>query len=143
MNRLLYYFLVTIGAGLVLYLSWRSSPSMGHVWFVPRSVAHWADKQENDTIRTAVPLVALGLVVGGQLAWQRRPCWQWLVAWGLMFALVVLAEAGQHFRAYRSFDLKDIAWGGIGAAVGLALIAVLPAGYWLFRKANSPSSQGA
>jgi hypothetical protein len=137
MNRLLYYFLVTIGAGLVLYLSWRSHPSMGHVWFIPHSVARWADKQENDTIRTAVPLVALGLIVGGQLAWQRRPWWQWPVAWVLLFALVVLAEAGQHFRAYRRFDLADVAWGGVGAAIGLALIAILPAGYWLLRRASS------
>jgi hypothetical protein len=134
MNRVLYYLLVVIGAGLVLYLSWRSSPAMAHVWFIPNSVAHWADKQENDTIRTAVPLVALG----GQLAWQRRPWWQWLVAWGLLFTLVVLAEAGQHFEAHRSFDLGDIAWGGIGAAVGLALVAVLPVGYWLLRRASSP-----
>jgi hypothetical protein len=80
----------------------------------------------------------LGLVVGGQLAWQRRPWWQWLVAWGLLFTLVVLAEAGQHFEAHRSFDLGDIAWGGIGAAVGLALVAVLPVGYWLLRRASSP-----
>jgi VanZ family protein len=110
---------------------------MGYVWFIPPSVAQWADKQENDTIRTAVPLVALGLVVGGQLAWQRRPWWQWLVAWGLLLVLVVLAEAGQHFRAYRSFDLADIAWGAIGAAIGLALVAVLSVGYWLLRRGSS------
>lgn len=137
MNKLVYYFLLVVGAGLVLYLSWRSSPAMGYVWFIPPAVAHWADKQENDTIRTAVPLVALGLVVGGQLAWQRRPWRQWLVAWVLLLLLVVLAEAGQYFRAYRSFDLADIAWGAIGAAIGLALVALLPVGYWLLHRGRS------
>lgn len=110
---------------------------MGYVWFIPQSVAHWADKQENDTIRTAVPLVALGLVVGGQLAWQRRPWWQWLAAWGLLVLLVVLAEAGQHFRAYRSLDLADVAWGAVGAAIGLGLVALLPLGYWLLRRLSN------
>lgn len=138
MNRLIYYFLVTIGAGLVLYLSWRSQPVMGYVWFIPKPIAVWADKQENDTIRTAVPLVGLGVLVGMQLAWQRRPMWQWLAAWVLMLALVILAEAGQYFRAYRSFDVADIVWGGVGAAIGLALISVLQVGYLLLRKSSSP-----
>ena len=141
MNRVLYYFLVALGAGLVLYLSWRSHPIMGQVWFIPKPIAHWADQRENDTIRTAVPFVLLGLVVGGQLAWQHQLQRHWLTAWGALVGLVVLAEAGQHFQADRSFDVADIAWGAAGAAVGLGIIGALQLVYFLLRKmGNSFSS---
>jgi hypothetical protein len=129
MSRFVYYFLVLVGAGLVLYLSWRAHPRMEDVGFIPDWVSAWADERRNDTLRTAVPFVALGWLVGGWLWGQGRPWRQWLWAWAALVALVVVAEVGQLFQAERSFDLADIAWGAVGALLGLGTLAALR---WLY-----------
>jgi hypothetical protein len=77
-SRALFYLAISVVAGLVLYLSWRSQPSMGLVWFMPQWLAHWADERANDAIRTAVPLVLLGVLVGIPLAWQNRAWTRWV-----------------------------------------------------------------
>lgn len=102
---------------------------MGLVWFIPSKVAVWADENRNDTIRTAVPLVGLGWLVGGWLALQHRPWRQWLLAGMALAGLVVVAEVGQLFLANRSFDLDDIGWGIVGGVVGLGTIAALRVAY--------------
>ncbi|NML66600.1 VanZ family protein [Hymenobacter sp. RP-2-7] len=130
-NKLLFYSLLLLGAGLVLYLSWQSHPKMATDWFIPAWVASWADKQQNDTLRTAVPFVALGWLLGGWLAFKNSPWRQWLLAWAGLVALVSTAEVGQLFRADRSFDLKDIGWGAAGALLGLGTVAAL----WGLRQA--------
>ena len=136
-KNLLFYGLLLLGAGLVLYLSWLPVPKMGLVWFIPGSVAHWADENRNDTIRTAVPLVGLGWLVGGWLALQNRPWQHWLLALAGLAGLVVLAEAGQLFLANRSFDLDDIGWGVAGALLGLGTLAGLQLIRWAWSSAGS------
>ena len=123
MSQRLFYILLAVGAGLVLYLSWVPVPKMAQFWFIPPWLASWADENRNDTIRTAVPLVGLGVLVGGWLAVRHRPWRQWLLAWAALSGLVIAAEVGQLFRAERSFDQGDIAWGMVGALAGLGLVA--------------------
>jgi hypothetical protein len=135
-KNLLFYLLILIGVGLVLYLSWLPVPKMALVWFIPSKVAVWADENRNDTIRTAVPLVGLGWLVGGWLALQKRPWWQWLLAGAALAGLVVLAEVGQLFEASRSFDLGDIGWGIVGGGAGLGMVASLRIAYLVV---NAPS----
>ncbi len=125
--------LLVLGAGLVLYLSWQPHPQMATDWFIPRRVAAWADENRNDTIRTAVPFVALGWLLGGWLALQNRPWRQWPLAWAALLALVTLAEVGQLFLASRSFDLGDIGWGAAGALLGLGTVAALRGLYQVAR----------
>ena len=125
LKNLLFYLLLLLGAGLVLYLSWQAHPQMATDWFVPGWVASWADERRNDALRTAVPFVALGWLIGGWLALQNRPWRQWLLAWAALVALVVTAEVGQLFRHMRSFDLADIGWGAAGALLGLGTVAAL------------------
>lgn len=125
MSQRLTYFLVLVGAALVLYLSWIPVPRMGLVWFIPHGLAHWADENRNDDIRTAVPLVPLGLLVGAQLIRQSRPWAQWLLAWAGLSTLVLVAEVGQVFMVQRSFSLLDVAWGAAGALVGLSFMALV------------------
>ncbi|MGI4735274.1 MAG: VanZ family protein [Janthinobacterium lividum] len=125
MSKRLSYFLVLVGAALVLYLSWIPVPRMGLVWFIPHGLAHWADENRNDDLRTAVPLVPLGLLVGGQLLRQNRPWAQWLLAWAGLSLLVLVAEVGQFFLAQRSFSWLDVLWGAAGALAGLSLLAVV------------------
>lgn len=125
MSQRLFYFLVLVGGALVLYLSWIPVPKMGLVWFIPHGLAHWADENRNDDIRTAVPLVPLGLLVGTQLIRQNRTWAQWLLAWVGLSILVLVAEVGQFFLAQRSFDWFDVIWGAGGALVGLSLMAAV------------------
>jgi hypothetical protein len=141
MSRFVYYFLVLVGAGLVLYLSWRAHPRMEDVGFIPAWVSAWADERRNDTLRTAVPFVALGWLVGGWLSVRDQPWRQWLWAWAALVALVVVAEVGQLFQDERSFDLADIAWGAVGALLGLGTVAAVR---WLYlalsRRTPQPST---
>jgi len=98
---------------------------MEDVWFIPSWVSSWADERRNDTLRTAVPFVALGWLAGGWLWGQRRPWRQWLWVWAMLVGLVLVAEAGQVFMPERSFDLADIGWGAAGALLGLGTVAAL------------------
>jgi hypothetical protein len=132
-RRAFFYLAILVIAGLVLYLSWRSQPSMGLVWFMPHWLAHWADERANDALRTAVPLVLLGMLVGIPLAWQNRSWRRWLASWAAMTGLVSLAEFGQLFLPHRAFDPRDIAWGAAGALAGLAAIALVKGVFWLLK----------
>jgi hypothetical protein len=125
LKNVLFYGLSLLGAGLVLYLSWRTHPRLADVWFMPKWLSAWTDERQNDTLRTAVPFVALGWLAGGWLWAQRRPWRQWAWAWVGLVGLVSVAEIGQLFQAERSFDLADIAWGAIGALLGLGTVAAL------------------
>lgn len=125
LKNVLFYGLALLGAGLVLYLSWRTHPRLADVWFMPKWLSAWTDERQNDTLRTAVPFVALGWLAGGWLWVQRRAWRQWLWAWAALVALVTVAEVGQLFQAERSFDLADIAWGAAGALLGLGTVAAL------------------
>lgn len=98
---------------------------MEDVWFIPHWVSAWADERRNDTLRTAVPFVALGWLAGGWLLVQGRPWRQWLWAWGALVGLVIVAEIGQVFMPERSFDLADIGWGAAGALLGLGTVAAI------------------
>lgn len=132
-KNLIFYSLLLLGAGLVLYLSWQAAPQMSTDWFVPSWVAHWADEQANDTIRTAVPFVALGWLVGGWLSQQHRPWRQWLPHLAGLVGLVVVAELGQLFLKNRSFDVRDIGWGAAGAVLGLGTVAAMRQLYVVLR----------
>lgn len=131
---MLFFALALVGAGLVLYLSWRTHPRMEDVGFIPEWVSAWADERRNDTLRTAVPFVALGWLAGGWLWGQRRPWRQWPWAWAALVLLVIVAEVGQLFRPERSFDPADIGWGAAGALLGLGTVAALRRLYLALRQ---------
>tara|TARA_R110000868_G_scaffold268949_2_gene528228 strand:- start:957 stop:1406 length:450 start_codon:yes stop_codon:yes gene_type:complete len=113
---------IIIGALLVLYLSWVSSPKIGEIRFIPSWMASWVDTYEFFTIRTAIPFIILGMLSGWYLNYLKREVLSWFFVWLMLSLLVILAELGQYFRPMRSFDWKDIAWGSIGAALGLSLL---------------------
>ncbi|TGE04304.1 VanZ family protein [Hymenobacter fodinae] len=117
--------LLAIGTLLVLYLSWLPLPKLSSLWFMPGWLGQWADADRNDKIRTGIPFVFLGLLVGAWLIAEEHP-WPW---WGMAFtslvAVVVIAELGQLFLPQRFFDWGDIGWGVVGAAAGLGLAAIV------------------
>jgi hypothetical protein len=129
----LFYGVVTSIAGLVLYLSWQPHPQMATDWFIPSWVANWADEGRNHAIRTAVPFLVLGWLIGGWLSMKNRPWLQWPLAWVGLTALVVVAEVGQLFLKSRLFDLRDIGWGMAGGLLGLGTVAALRGLYLAWR----------
>ncbi len=116
--------IVTAGVALVLYLSWLPQPKLGLMWFMPDWLAGWTDANQNDTLRTGVPFVGLGVVIGIWLTKSTYAWFKWVAAWLSLVALVLVAEIGQLYLPNRSFDWLDIAWGATGALAGLSTAAV-------------------
>ncbi|MBP0903711.1 VanZ family protein [Mariniflexile gromovii] len=115
---------VIVGAILVLYLSWVSSPIIGEMRFMPPWIKNWVDSYEFMAIRTAVPLVLLGMLLGIYLNYRKQPLVRWIYSWMLLTILVILAELGQYFRPMRSVDFLDMVWGSVGSALGLGFICI-------------------
>ncbi|MCB4799010.1 VanZ family protein [Neotamlana laminarinivorans] len=126
MRFLFWWGIFIFGVLVVLYFSWINSPRLELNQFVPKRIAVWADKHENDNIRTAVPLVCLGGLAGLYLiTYRKRNAKSWLIIWGGLVGLVAIAELGQLALPLRSADWKDVFWGAVGAALGLIMIEVL------------------
>ncbi|WP_111307963.1 hypothetical protein [Confluentibacter sediminis] len=127
-RNVFYFFLIIIGALIVLYLSWVSSPKIGGNVLIPSWIAYWVDAYRYNEIRTAVPMVFLGVLSGFMILSNKLDKKTWgIIAWLSLTVLISIAEIGQYFRPMRSFDLKDIAWGSIGSGFGL-LVAFIGAG---------------
>ena len=128
--------LLLLSICIIFYLSWIPEPQLGKVWFIPSFIARWADEKNNDSIRTAVPFVFLGILTGIYLAYRKGHWYGWLVSAVVLITIACIAEAGQFFLPHRSFDVADILWGSAGGIAGELLIAVV----WLAaRRIKSPS----
>ncbi|WP_245326128.1 hypothetical protein [Hymenobacter wooponensis] len=92
---------------------------------MPSWLGQWADADSNDRIRTGIPFVFLGLVVGAWLSAEGYLWYWWGMALLALSAVVVIAELGQLFLPQRFFDWGDILWGIVGGASGLAAAAVI------------------
>ncbi|WP_423346396.1 hypothetical protein [Larkinella sp. VNQ87] len=116
------YFLMALGIALVFYLSWIPSPSMERVWFIPDWLARWSDRQTNGDLRTAIPFLFLGTMIGVRFSQNTTPAvTRWILAFlGLTF-IAVIAELGQLLLPHRYFKIMDIVWGSVGAFVGLSM----------------------
>lgn len=119
MRRLLLLILFLIGLLLIFYLSWIPHPHIGRTGIVPAWLAEWADADENDTIRTGVPFIFLGLFAGIWIIINKKSNLWWLTSWMGLFITVLMAEVGQIFIENRVFDLMDVIWGAFGAFLGL------------------------
>lgn len=118
--RLIFFSLFVIsGIVIILYLSWLPQPRLGLVWFMPDWLANWTDANENDTLRTGVPFVVLGIVIGSWLLKSGYSWYWWLASWGFLLVIVLTAEIGQLILPNRHFDWWDIVWGSTGAVVGM------------------------
>lgn len=122
MRSILLNLLLFIGIGLVFYLSWLPHPHLGLLGIFPHWLGDWVDNQQNENIRTAVPLGLLGLLAGYWLASSSRSWLDWAIAWVALVGVVLLAELGQLRLPDRHFDWGDIGWGAVGAFVGLSLV---------------------
>lgn len=120
--RLFLIFIVTIiGVALVFYLSWLPQPKLGLNWFIPKWLATWADAHKNETVRTGVPFILLGIVISIYLLLLKSNWFSWLASWLVLSIVVLLAEIGQLYLPHRSFDWWDVCWGSAGAMFGLVV----------------------
>ncbi|MBK1882848.1 VanZ family protein [Luteolibacter pohnpeiensis] len=115
---------IAIALGLVvLYFSWIPDPAMGKIHWMPRAIGHWADR--HGRLRTGVPFLPLGILLGLYLTRKRAILKWWLLVWLGLTSFVSAAEVGQLFIPRRVFDLRDIFWGSMGSAVGLLFVGTL------------------
>lgn len=105
----------SIAVAAVAFFSWRSSPHLAEIRWLPPFLGAWADAHPN--LRTALPFAGLA-GLSGLLLSSRLPRLCWLFAWVL---LLCLTEFGQMLLPQRTFDWEDLAWG----AAGLLLVFVL------------------
>ncbi len=117
--------LVLIGIIGILYLSWLPQPKLGLVWFVPRWLAEWTDTDANSNLRTGIPFVILGIIVGSFISGPGYLWYRWLAGWLGLVAVVFVAESGQLLLPKRSFDWLDIAWGAAGALAGMSIALIV------------------
>ncbi len=120
--RYLLWFFIIMCCLMIVYFSWISSPRLAWNAYVPNWIAHWADKQENDNFRTAIPFVFLGFTSGILILFNKANHSWWLRSWFIQALLVVMVELGQLFRPLRSFDVMDILWGMVGSGLSLLLV---------------------
>ncbi|QJD80130.1 hypothetical protein [Spirosoma rhododendri] len=119
MPRFFLYGLIAAGISLVFFFSWIPQPRLELTALLPDWLSRWADQDENMNLRTAIPLLFLGLVTGIWLVVTRQPLRSWGIAWLGLVGVVGLAEAGQLLQPLRHFDWGDIGWGAAGSAAGL------------------------
>ncbi|SFZ94040.1 VanZ like family protein [Flaviramulus basaltis] len=118
----IYSIFMVFGLLIMFYFSWISSPRLSLNVLVPNWIANWADKHENDNLRTAIPMIFTGVFTGiGVLSKNASKKW-WFLSWFLLALFVFIAEIGQLLLPLRSFDWKDVYWGGIGSGGGLLFV---------------------
>lgn len=108
----------------VLFFSWLPQPQLSAQVPMPGQVAHWVDSDANWNVRTAVPFLLLGFVLGLRFMLERRTTAVWAFAWVGMVFVATVAEVGQLFIPHRKCDAGDIAWAAAGGAAGLGIVAV-------------------
>ena len=135
MKSKLLYGLIAVGILTVFYLSWVPNPRIGEVVYMPNWLAKWTDAQENDTIRTGVPFLGMGILLGFYLKNKSASLKWWCLSALLLILVAVLSELGQLFMPFRSCDIRDVIWASIGTAIGLFF------GYLLGRWIPSNSTQ--
>lgn len=119
-----FYIFLFLGACAILYLSWFPDPRIGKALFFPKWLADWTDSEKNDTIRTGIPFLILGLVTGFRLMYLKSSLLKWLRYWAILVLIVILAELGQMLLPQRTSDWRDVAWGIIGTVLGMLIIAI-------------------
>lgn len=118
-----FYFMLVIGILSVLFFSWIESPRLSLSGTLPNWIAIWADQNENENIRTAVPFIFLSVLIGIRLIILKKTelNW-WFINFVLLVLLIFIAEIGQLFLPLRRFDWEDIGWAIVPSFIVLAVL---------------------
>lgn len=92
---------------------------MAKLDWIPLPLGNAADRFPR--LRTGLPFIPLGFIVGAWIYHRAGNRRHWLSGWGILIGVVVVAELGQILLPKRVFDWRDIAWGAIGAFLGLVI----------------------
>jgi glycopeptide antibiotics resistance protein len=123
MYKKLFWMLIGLGVFGVFYLSWLPQPRLENYWFMPKWLGQWTDAGVNQNLRTAIPFLFIGGLMGMWLTNRNKSFKYWVWAWVFNIAVVTIAELGQLFSAHRTCDIGDILWGSAGAFAGLVFIS--------------------
>lgn len=97
MRNKIFWIVLTLGVGIVFYLSWLPQPKLSAHWFMPSWLGRWTDAGANENIRTAVPFLFLGGFSGLWLVNKGKPFRHWVIAFASMLLVATIAELGQLF----------------------------------------------
>lgn len=118
----LFYALILTGIIVVFYFSWIDSPRLSLTGLLPDFITKRTDSRRYENLRTGVPFIFLGLVIGLKLILKKASLRYWVLSFFCLTALVVVAELGQLFLPLRTFDLKDVFWGSIASFFTLLIV---------------------
>lgn len=105
---------------MTIFLSWKPSPDMSQWGLLPDSIAKWADKHQNDQIRTGVPFALMSFLIGIYLYSESLTgLKQWIAVVLILFIFVLFIELIQYFIPERRLDIKDVFWGFCGCLFGI------------------------
>ena len=119
MRKYVFYIFLLVGIVLIFYLSWVPDASMAKAIKLPTWLTDWADDSENETIRTGVPFLGLGLLIGLHLRHRNTSFRGWSLSLLLLTIVGVLSELGQMFLPFRYSDYRDVLWAFYGSLAGL------------------------
>lgn len=120
-NRSLKFVLDLFKVLLILvvgYLSWRPSPMMEEIPWIPSFLGIWAD--EFVRARTAVPFVALGFLNGLTQVVRKAGIVDFARSALAYLGLAVVVELVQVFIPSRHCDVQDMLWAVLGTMLGQA-----------------------
>ena len=100
------------------YLSWRPSPMMEEIPWIPSFLGIWAD--EFVRARTAVPFVALGFLNGLTQVVRKAGIIDFARSALAYLGLAVVVELVQVFIPSRHCDVQDMLWAVLGTMLGQA-----------------------
>lgn len=125
MRNKIFWILLTLGIGIVFYLSWLPQPRLSAHWFMPGWLGKWTDASGNENLRTAVPFLFLGGFSGLWLVVKNKPFRNWVIAFALLLLVATIAELGQLLLPQRTCDVGDILWGAAGSFAGLSFVELV------------------
>ncbi|MCG9793531.1 VanZ family protein [Flavobacterium algicola] len=106
----------------VFYYSWLPDSNMRSEHYLPQWLLRWSNTNFN--IRTAVPFVAFGFLLGAYSFYKNETVWKEnLILFlfrnlGIATIVVLIAEGGQFLIANRSPDMMDVLYGILGSLIG-------------------------
>ena len=106
----------------IFYFSWLPNPSFKSEHYLPNWLIRWTDA--HGTLRTGVPFLLLRV---NMVLLQLKTLTNTKIFLSL-FTCLFIAEFGQLFLPYRSFDVLDILVGAMAIVLGIFLGEIIKRG---------------
>ncbi|WPJ97382.1 hypothetical protein SH580_06625 [Coraliomargarita algicola] len=112
-----------VGFALIAYLSWRPSPDLTDITWLPNWLSTWSNLPGNWDRRTFVPHFLLSSYIAAEMTWSFRhskslPFLLWILGVYALGALLIMTECAQVWIPGRFASWSDMRWGGLGILLG-------------------------